>query len=122
MFTPNTEYDFRIKSYDNSSHIIFSLIEYMNQRLPSLSCIVEIFDNHFTGYRSEVWFSLSDLNSFIYDLELLEKKRQVKACLGAMTYEDFNITIECYNKKGDIVIYYSMSDYNHNDELSIKTT
>ena len=119
MFNPITDYDFRIISNDKSSHITFTLVEYMHQRLPSLSCTIEVLDNKFTGWNTDVWFSLSDLHSFIDALEQLEKTRQGKACLSAMTYEDFNITFESYNKKGNIVAFYSLSNSKFNSEISI---
>lgn len=121
MFNPKTNYDFRIFSNDKSSYITFTLAEYVHLRLSSLSCTVEVLDNRFIGWNT-VWFSLIDLHSFIDELEELEKTRQGKACLSAMSNEDFNITFESYNKKGGIVVYYSLSNSKFHDEISIVNT
>ncbi|MFF2754440.1 hypothetical protein ACFVR1_11930 [Psychrobacillus sp. NPDC058041] len=105
MFNPITDYDFRIYSDDKTSHITFTLEEYIHQRLPSLSCTIEILDNKFSGWNVNVWFTLDELLSFIGKLEKLDRTRQQEICLYAMTTNEFNITFVNYNNKGDTMIY-----------------
>jgi hypothetical protein len=75
MFKPLTDYDFRIYSNDKASHVSFYLEEYIHERLPSLSCTIEIIDNKFNGWNSNVWFELIDVMSFITQLEQMEEER-----------------------------------------------
>ncbi|MDP4147160.1 MAG: hypothetical protein Q8936_22240 [Bacillota bacterium] len=120
MFKPLTDYDFRIYSDDKTSHITFTLEEYVHYRLPCLSCTIEILDNKYKGWNTSVWFTLEDLLSFIIGLEDLERTRQGKLSLNAMSPEDFNITFENYNKKGNIVAYYSISNIKYNAEINLR--
>ncbi|NBI30744.1 WapI family immunity protein [Chengkuizengella marina] len=110
MFDPVTEYDFIIYSDDKTSIITITLEEYLHQRLPSLSCTIEVLDNKFKAWNINVWFALEELLSFISKLEKLEKTRQGNICLKAMTPEDFSITFENYNNKGDFAIHYSLTN------------
>lgn len=113
------DYDFIITSNDKSAHITFVVEEYLSYQFPSLSCRIEVVDGKFAGYKANVWFSLIDVHSFIDSLELLEKTRIGKASLSALTYEDFNIVFESFNKKGDIVCLYSISKSKFDSEISI---
>lgn len=119
MFNQITDNDFKIVSNDKSSHITFTLLEYMHQQLPSISCSIEIVDGKFAGCRTNVWFSLSDMYSFIDALEQLEQTRQGKVSLCALTNEDFNISFESCNKKGNIVCLYSISKSKFYSEVRI---
>ncbi|NDI35784.1 hypothetical protein EPK97_13675 [Chengkuizengella sediminis] len=101
---------------------MFTLEEYLHQRLPSLSCTIEVLDNNFKGWSINVWFTLDELHSFIGKLEKFNKTRHGKVCLEAMTPEDFNITFENYNNKGDLVIYYSIANNKYNSNLKLINT
>jgi hypothetical protein len=122
MFKPLTDYDFRIYSNDRASHLSFYLEEYIHERLPSISCTIEIKDYKFNGWNSNVWFEFNDVMSCITQLEQMEEKRQGKVSLSAMSPEDFNITLEIYNKKGDLVLNYSISNIKYNTETKIRRT
>lgn len=122
MHSPISDYDFRIYSDDKTSHITFSLKEYIHKRLSSLSCTIEISDNKFNGWNINVWFTLDELLSFIRKLETLDRTRRGKVSLNAMTSEDFNITFVNYNNKGDIVIYYSLTNIRFNSDINLRNT
>lgn len=122
MFNPLTDYDFRIYSDDKASHITFVLEEYIHERLPSLACTIEVLDNKFNGWNTNVWFAFDDVMAFINELEELEIKRQGKVSLSAMSPQDFNITFEDYNKKGDILVNYALSNTKDNTEIRVSNT
>jgi cAMP phosphodiesterase len=109
LFDPVTDYDFRVYSDDKKSHITFTLEEYVHERFPSLSCTIEVLDNNYKGWNINVWFTLDKLHSFISELEKLNRTREGKATLKAMTAEDFKITFETYNTKGNIATNYIIS-------------
>lgn len=122
MFKPLSDYDFRIYSDDKTSHVTFILEEYRHERLPSLSCTVEILDNKFIGWNSNVWFAFDKLISFITELEEFEMKRQGKVYLSAMSSQDFIITFETYNQKGDLLVNYSISNNKYNTDIYLSNT
>lgn len=122
MSKNSTEFDFSIHSQDKNSHITFELEEYVHNRQPSLSCTIDILDNHFKGWNIGVWFTLGDLCSFINELEGLQIKKQGEASLMAMSHEDFNITFKNFNNKGNIVISYSLSNIRYNSDISLRNT
>ena len=120
MFNPVTDYDFRFYSDDKNSHITFTLEEYVQNHLPSLSCSIEVSDNKFKGWNINVWFKLEELHKFISELQEFSKSRKGKVSLSAMSSDDFDITFESRNQKGDVITFYSLSKYNN--EIPIKTT
>jgi hypothetical protein len=122
MFSPITEYDFRIYSEDRESHITFTVEEYLHERLASVSCTVEVMDNEFKGWNINVWFSIEDLLKFIAQLEDLNKSRQGKISLNAMSPEDFGISLESYNKRGSIIALYSISTCKLDNEFRFQNT
>ncbi|WP_173191669.1 hypothetical protein [Paenibacillus alginolyticus] len=80
-----TEYDFRIYSEDKESYIIFTLEQYLHNRMPSLSCSIEVFDNASTPLTN----SLS--GGFELDPELFER-----------LVDDFKKLTSVANLKSDI--------------------
>ena len=122
MYKPLSEFDFRIYSNDKTSHITFILEEYIHERLPSLACTIEVVDNKFIGWNINVWFELDKLLSFITELEDLEIKRQGSVTLNAMSPHEFNITIENYNKKGDLLVNYSLTNIKYNTDICLRNT
>ncbi|MDF9853227.1 hypothetical protein M2105_001069 [Paenibacillus sp. PastF-1] len=107
MFTPHTDYDFRIYSSDRASSITFYLEQYIHERLPSMACSIEVTDNKFTGWSHSVWFEIDQLKRFIHELEHLDRLEH--ADLNAMSPEEFTISVNRANKKGDITILYTLS-------------
>ncbi|KRF20177.1 hypothetical protein [Paenibacillus sp. Soil787] len=98
MFERITDYDFRIYSEDKESYITFTLEQYLHNRMPSLSCTIEVLDNNFRGWNINVWFALDELLSFIKRLDELSKSRNGEINLTAMTHEDFILNIKNHNK------------------------
>ncbi len=60
--------------------------------------------------------------SFITELEDLEIKRQGSVTLNAMSPHEFNITIENYNKKGDLLVNYSLTNIKYNTDICLRNT
>jgi hypothetical protein len=88
--------------------------------LPTLSCSIEVSDNKFKGWNINVWFKLEDIHKFISELQEFSKFRKGKVSLSAMSPDDFDITFESCNQKGDVITHYSLSKYKN--EIRIKTT
>lgn len=111
MFTPHTDYDFRIYSSDRASSITFYLEQYIHERLPSMACSIEVTNNKFTGWSHSVWFELEQLQRFVQELEYLDTLEH--ADLSAMSPEEFKISVKRANKKGDVMVLYSLTQHEY---------
>ncbi|KUP20729.1 hypothetical protein [Paenibacillus sp. DMB5] len=111
MFTPHTDYDFRIYSSDRASYITFYLEQYIYERLPSMACSIEVTNNKFTGCSLNVWFELEQLQRFVHELEHFDRLEH--ADLSAMSPEEFTISVKRTNKKGDFMILYSLTQHQY---------
>ncbi|MGG1639630.1 WapI family immunity protein [Paenibacillus sp. NRS-1760] len=118
MFEPITDYDFRIYSDDRKSYITFTLEQYIHNRLPSLSCTIDVIDNKFSGRNVDVWFSIDELIQFINHVEI--GKVSKKCSLQAMSPDEFTISVERINRRGDFVVTYSLSTsrYTSNGQIN----
>ncbi|MGO4696810.1 hypothetical protein AB4Z50_21250 [Paenibacillus sp. 2TAB26] len=120
MFKPITDYDFRIYSDDKKSYINFTLEEYIHNRLPSLSCTIDVIDNKFSGCNAEVWFSIDELMQFINQVE---SGRVSKKCsLQSMSPNEFTMSFERINHKGDFLVTYSLSTSRYDSSGHINST
>ncbi|MFX3631561.1 MAG: hypothetical protein ACE3L7_20100 [Candidatus Pristimantibacillus sp.] len=106
MFEPITDYDFRIYSDDKKSYITFILEQYIHNRLPSLSCTIDVIDYKFSGWNADVWFSIDELIQFINHVEV--GKVSKKCSLHAMSPDEFKISVERINRRGDYLVTYSL--------------
>lgn len=122
MFERVTDYDFRIYSEDKESYITFTLEQYLHNRMPSLSCAIEVVDNNFRGWNINVWFALDELLSFIKQLDGLSKSRNGGTNLTAMTQEDFNLNIKNRSNRGGMVITYSLMTRRYNASTPLTNT
>lgn len=111
MFEPKTVYDFRIYSDDKKSHVTFILEQYLHHHYPSLSCGIDVLNNNFSGSNVDIWFSMDKLIGFIEEIEKGNIER--KCSLHSMSPDEFDMSIERINRKGDFIITYSLSKSNY---------
>lgn len=79
-----------------------------------------MLDNKFTGWNIDVWFSIDELIQFITRLE--QDNLSAKCSISAMSPDDFTLSLERINRKGDIFLSYSISASKFMENEFVRTT
>lgn len=110
----------RIESTDKRSSITFEFVESQQHLLPGICFSINIRDNEYSGVNPQVWVEARDVRSFIYAVKKINLERKGSAPLAGMSPQEFSLTIQCVNRKGDFVLEYLLSKHVYLEHLSSK--
>ncbi|WP_419871536.1 WapI family immunity protein [Candidatus Pristimantibacillus sp. PTI5] len=110
----------KIESMNRRSGIAFELVETHQAPLPSLCFSITISDNEYSGANPQVWVEARDLHAFISAVKKINLERQGSATLEGMSPQEFQLTLQSVNRKGDFVLDYSLSKHVYLDYSSTK--
>ncbi|MEV5029621.1 WapI family immunity protein [Paenibacillus sp. LPE1-1-1.1] len=112
----------KIESMNRRSSIAFELVESQQDLIPGICFSITISDNEYSGANPQVWVEARDLKAFISAIKKINLERQGSATLIGMSPQEFELTIQSVNRKGDFVLDYSLSKHVYLDYSSTKRT
>ncbi|WP_214628990.1 hypothetical protein [Paenibacillus agaridevorans] len=116
---PIGQFDFVLQSKDRKSNIVFTLIDFELNRLPSINYLVSIKDREFSG-EVNIWIDNEVFIDFYERLKEANLKRTGNFNIRSMTPEELEMNL-ISQRKGSYEIEYSIKKNSYLDNRLIET-
>jgi len=111
-----------ILSRDSESSLSIHFVELDSTFYPSICLSVRVHDNGFSGENKSIWVARDDVTKFILECE--QNLDSIEASLVSMSSNEFCLTLQKVNRKGHLLLKYTLSRtiYRDNFPMDLTTT
>ncbi len=109
-----------IWSRDSESNLSIHFVELESTYYPSICLSVRVEDHGFCGENKSIWVARDDVTKFILECE--QNLETTEASLVSMSSNEFCLTLQKVNRKGHLLLKYTLSKTIYRDNFPMDLT